>query len=73
MVLFAALARQFGPTREAMHDGLAKIQDVPSVIYGKMRFNPETRRVQVANYKYLLVAGGAFTLWDGVKPERPGL
>jgi branched-chain amino acid transport system substrate-binding protein len=73
MVLFAALVRQFGSTREAIHDGLAKIQDVPSVIYGKVRFNPETRRVQVANYKYLVVTGGAFTLWDGSKPERPEL
>ncbi len=73
MVLFAALAQQFGPTREGMHDGLAKIQDVPSVIYGKVRFNPETRRVQAANYKYLVVADNAFTIWDGSKPERPGL
>ena len=73
MVLFAALVRQFGPTREGMHDGLAKIQDVPSVIYGKVRFNPETRRVQAANYKYLVVANNAFTIWDGSKPERPSL
>ncbi|HEY3849034.1 MAG TPA: ABC transporter substrate-binding protein [Acetobacteraceae bacterium] len=73
MVLFAALVRQFGPTREAMHDGLAKIQDVPSVIYGKVRFNLETRRVQAANYKYLVIADGAFTVWNGTKPARLGL
>jgi branched-chain amino acid transport system substrate-binding protein len=73
MVLFGALVRQFGPTREAMHDGLAKIQDVPSVIYGKVRFNLETRRVQAANYKYLVIADGAFTVWNGTKPARLGL
>jgi len=73
MVLFGALARQFGPTREGMREGLAKIQDVPSVIYGKLRFNPETRRVQAANYKYLIVANGAFSIWDGTKPTRPDM
>jgi branched-chain amino acid transport system substrate-binding protein len=73
MVLFAALVRQSGPTREAMHDGLAKIQDVPSVIYGKVRFNPQTRRVQAANYEYLVIAAGAFGVWDGTKPARPDM
>jgi len=28
-----------------------EIKDVPSVIYGKVTFNPETRRVQGANYR----------------------
>jgi branched-chain amino acid transport system substrate-binding protein len=73
MVLFGALARQYGATRQAIHDGLATIHDVPSVIYGKVRFNPETRRAQAATYKYLVVSGNAFTLWDGTRPERPAL
>lgn len=67
MVLFSELVKQFGPTRQAMHDGLARIKDVPSVIYGKVTFNPETRRVQAASYRYLIVKNGAFTLWDGVR------
>ena len=67
MVLFADLVKQFGPTRQAIHDGLAHIKDVPSVIYGKVTFNPETRRVQAASYRYLIVKNGAFTLWDGVR------
>lgn len=67
MVLFAALVTQFGPTRQAMHDGLARIKDVPSVVYGKVTFNPKTRRAQAANYKYLVVKNGAFTMWDGVR------
>ena len=68
IVLFAALCEQYGPTREGMREGLAKIKDVPSVIYGKAQFNVETRRVQAANYKYLMVADGKFAMWDGKKP-----
>ena len=73
MILFAELVRQFGPTREAIHAGLTKIRDVPSVVYGKVTFNPETRRVQAANYKYLLVKDGAFTIWDGTRPAHPDI
>jgi branched-chain amino acid transport system substrate-binding protein len=51
-----------------MHEGLAKIKDVPSVIYGKAQFNVETRRVQAANYKHLVVKDGKFAMWDGKKP-----
>ncbi|HSU06192.1 MAG TPA: ABC transporter substrate-binding protein [Acetobacteraceae bacterium] len=73
MNLFAALVRQFGATRPAMHDGLEKIKDVPSVVYGHVTFNTETHRAQAANYKYLVVKDGAFAMWDGVKPARPVL
>jgi branched-chain amino acid transport system substrate-binding protein len=65
MHLFAILCDQFGTTREAMQEGLLKVRDVPSVIYGHVTFNPETRRVQGANYKLLLVKNGQFTVWDG--------
>lgn len=68
MNLFAALVQQFGATREAIHDGLAKIKDVPSVVYGKMTFDPATRRVSGARYERLVVKGGKFVLWDGSKP-----
>ena len=67
MVLFAALCDQFGTTREAMQKGLAEIKDVPSVIYGKVSFDTETRRVQGANYKLLLVRDQKFTVWDGTQ------
>jgi branched-chain amino acid transport system substrate-binding protein len=73
MVLFAELCKQFGPTREAMHDGLAKIHDVPSVIYGHITFNPETRRVPNPVFKYLVVKDGAFALWDGAPPVHASL
>jgi branched-chain amino acid transport system substrate-binding protein len=73
MVLFAELCKQFGPTREGVHDGLSKIRDVPSVIYGRATFNTETRRVPNPVYKYLVVKDGAFTLWDGTPPVHASL
>ena len=71
MILFAALARQYGATREGIHDGLLHIKDVPSVLYGKVTFDPVTRRAQAASYKFLLVKGNVFTIWDGGKPVLP--
>lgn len=68
MNLFAALVQQFGATREGIHTGLAKIRDVPSVVYGRMTFDPATRRVSGARYERLVVKDGRFTLWDGSKP-----
>lgn len=68
MNLFAALVKQFGATREAIHEGLAKIKDVPSVVYGTMTFDPTTRRVAGAHYVRLEVKNDKFVLWDGTKP-----
>jgi branched-chain amino acid transport system substrate-binding protein len=73
MVLFGELCKQFGPTRDAVHEGLAKIKDVPSVIYGRLTFDPVTRRVPHPVYKYLLVKNDAFTLWDGTPPAHASL
>jgi branched-chain amino acid transport system substrate-binding protein len=73
MVLFAALARQYGATREGVHGGLLHIKDVPSVIYGTVTFDPVSRRAQAASYKFLTVKDNAFTIWDGVKPARAAL
>jgi branched-chain amino acid transport system substrate-binding protein len=69
MILVGQLVRQFGATREAIHTGLAKIKDVPSVVYGSLTFDPQTRRVQGAHYERLVVKDGKFTLWDGTKPS----
>lgn len=68
MVLFAALCRQFGTTRDAMETGLAAIKDVPSVIYGTVTFDPATRRVPGASYKLLRVQDSRFAIWDGQRP-----
>jgi len=73
MILFAALARQYGPTREGIHDGLLHIKDVPSVLYGKMTFDPVMRRAPAASYKFLVIKDNAFIVWDGVKPTHPAL
>jgi len=42
---------------------------VPSVIYGKATFDPETRRVAGARAVYLVIKNGQYTLWDGKKPS----
>ena len=69
IILLADVIDKYGIDRTAIRDGLAKIKDVPSVIYGKATFDPETRRVAGARAVYLLVKDGQFTLWDGKKPS----
>ncbi|MFN8495627.1 MAG: ABC transporter substrate-binding protein [Caldilineaceae bacterium] len=54
-----------GPTRQGVHDALAKLKDVPSVIYGKATLDPETRRVQNPQFVDLQVKNGEFVLWNG--------
>jgi branched-chain amino acid transport system substrate-binding protein len=69
IILLAAVIDQYGVDRTAIRDGLARIKDVPSVIYGKATFDPQTRRVAGARAVYLVVKNGAFALWDGKKPS----
>ncbi len=68
MVLFSHVIKQYGPERKAIRDGLAQIKDVPSVIFGKVVFDPETRRISGPKSINLIVKNGAFVLWDGSKP-----
>lgn len=68
IVLMAQVFDQFGTERACVRDGLAKIKDVPSVIFGKATFDPETRRVAGARAVYLVVKDGKFAPWGGVKP-----
>jgi branched-chain amino acid transport system substrate-binding protein len=68
IILLAAVIDKYGPDRKAIRDGLAEIKDVPSVIYGKATFDPQTRRVAGARAVYLVVKDGKFVLWDGKKP-----
>jgi branched-chain amino acid transport system substrate-binding protein len=68
MILASALVNQFGATRAAVREGLAKVRGVPSVVFGTMQFDPNTRRVEGARYKRLLVRDGRFTLWQGGTP-----
>lgn len=70
MVLLAAVMRQFGTTRADIRTGLEKIRDVPSVIFGRVAFDPVTRRVAGANTANLQVKGGKFVSWDGKPAPR---
>jgi branched-chain amino acid transport system substrate-binding protein len=70
MILAAQLVRQYGANRQAIHDGLGTIQDVPSVVYGTVRFDPATRRVSGPSSIHLVVRHGKFALWDGAAPTR---
>jgi branched-chain amino acid transport system substrate-binding protein len=62
MMLIGAVLRQYGPTREGVHDGLAKIKGVPSVVYGTIQFDPETRRVNKPLDIRVVVKDGKFVL-----------
>jgi branched-chain amino acid transport system substrate-binding protein len=68
IVLFAAVIKQYGADRKAIHDGLASIKDVPSVVFGKVTFDTQTRRVLGAKTINLVVKNGKFAAWDGTKP-----
>ncbi len=70
MILAAEVIRRYGATRSAVHDGFAKIDNVPSVIFGKFRFDPQTRRVAGAKNLDLVVKDGKFALWDGASAPR---
>jgi branched-chain amino acid transport system substrate-binding protein len=62
----AAAAMRIGGTgRRAIRDALAKMRDVPTVMFGPATFDVETRRVKGAIYAELVVKKGRFTLWDG--------
>lgn len=68
MVLIAHVIEQGGPDRKAIRDTLAVIKDVPSVIYGTMAFDPETRRISGPRNINLIVENNQFVVWDGAKP-----
>ncbi len=67
MNIVAALIEVAGPDRRAIRDAFTQIKDVPSVIYGKVTFNPETRRVANPQFVDLIVKDGKFVTWDGSK------
>jgi len=66
MIMAHAVITQFGTDRKAIRDGMEKIRDVPSVIFGKATFDPTTRRVNNPRYARLVVRGGKFAAWDSV-------
>jgi branched-chain amino acid transport system substrate-binding protein len=66
--LAAAVIALGGTDRKAIRDAFAKVKDVPSVIYGKVNFNPLTRRVDDFLGARLIIKGGKLVSWDGKKP-----
>ena len=68
MILLADVMNTYGTDRKDIRDGLEKIKDVPSVIFGKATFDPATRRVSGGVPAYLVVKNGRFQVWDGSKP-----
>lgn len=57
-----------GTDRTAIRDAFPRVKDIPSVIFGKATFDPETRRVSGVRNVKLVVRDGAFALWDGSLP-----
>ncbi len=66
--LAAAVIALGGTDRTAIRDAFARVKDVPSVIYGKVTFNPQTRRVDDFLGARLIVKGGKLAVWNGKKP-----
>jgi len=62
----AAALIQAGPQgdRTAVRDALYKIKDVPSVVFGKANFDPQTRRVIGVKSVDLVVRDGKWALGD---------
>ena len=65
MNVAAAVLRIGGTDRKAIRDAFAKVKDVPSVIFGTVTFDVESRRVKGAMNAELVVHNGQFTIWNG--------
>ena len=65
IILLASVMRQFGTDRKAIKEGLSKIKGVPSVVYGSVTFDPETRRVANPLVSRIVVKDGKWVAWDG--------
>src|SRR5215472_164480 len=65
MNVAAAVLRIGGADRKAIRDAFAKVKDIHSVIFGKVTFDPATRRVLGAMNAELVVRKGQFAIWDG--------
>jgi branched-chain amino acid transport system substrate-binding protein len=64
-ILLASVMRQFGTTREQIKDGLGKVKDVPSVVYGSVTFDTATRRVANPYVSRIVVKDSKWAAWDG--------
>src|SRR3954454_23568201 len=69
-ILLAAVMRQFGTDRKSIKEGLGKIKDVPSVVYGKVTFDTATRRVADPFVSRIEVKNGKWAAYEGGKLVR---
>jgi len=69
-ILLAEVMRQFGTDRKAIKEGLGKIKDVPSVVYGKVAFDTATRRVADPFVSRIVVKDGKWAAYEGAKAMR---
>ncbi|MBZ0286627.1 MAG: ABC transporter substrate-binding protein, partial [Anaerolineae bacterium] len=65
--LIAEAIKVGGPTRQGVHDALPELRDVPSVVYGSVTFDPETRRAKSPTFESLIVQDGEFVPWEGAE------
>ena len=69
-ILLATVMRQFGTQRSQIKEGLGKIKDVPSVVYGSVTFDTATRRVANPFVSRIMVKDGKWAAWDGKTVAR---
>ena len=69
-ILLAAVMKQFGVDRKAIKEGLGKIKDVPSVVYGTVTFDVATRRVANPFVSRIEVKNGKWAAYEGGKVMR---
>lgn len=60
-----AAAKVGGTTREGILNGFKKVKDVPSVVYGKITFDPSTRRVKSPQLTPTILKGGKWVAYNG--------
>ena len=64
-----ALVTEYGADRKAIHDGLSKISDVPSVVYGEdQRSIPRRGGCWAPIHAAAWCGAASSRLWDGSKP-----
>ena len=69
VILAASAIRSAASTdRKAIRDAFYRVKDVPSVVFGKATFDPNTRRVVGVKSVDLIVKDGKWAVWDGARP-----
>ncbi|WP_138465603.1 ABC transporter substrate-binding protein [Poseidonocella sp. HB161398] len=65
--ILAAVMREYGTERDEIKDGLGKISGISSVLFSKVAFDPETRRISGPEVTPIIVKDGEFTIYS---PEQ---